>query len=71
MENNDIFTKVLTNDMKKCIENCIFRVNLKNADISSLFKKFDRLSKDNYRPLNILPTLSKLYEKILYIQILQ
>ena len=68
-ENKDIFSIVLTNGMRKCIENCIFPVNLKNADISPLFKKHDRLSKNNYRPVSILPTLSKLYEKILYIQI--
>ena len=37
--------------------------------IFPLFKKLDRLSKNNYRPVSILPTLSKLYEKILYIQI--
>ena len=69
MKNKDIFSKVLTNDIRICIENCIFPVNLKNADISPLFKKLDRLSKNNYRPVSILPTLSKLYEKILYIQI--
>ena len=69
MKNKDIFSKVLTNDIRKCIENCIFPVNLKNADIFPLFKKLDRLSKNNYRPVSILPTLSKLYEKILYIQI--
>ena len=68
-KNKDIFTKVLTNDIRKCIENCTFPVNLKNADIIPLFKKFDWLSKDNYRPVSILPTLSKLYEKILYVQI--
>ena len=69
MKNKDIFSKVLTNDIRKYIENCIFPVNLKNADISPLFKNLDRLSKNNYRPVSILPTLSKLYEKILYIQI--
>ena len=37
--------------------------------IFPLFKKHDRLSKNNYRPVSILPMLSKLYGKILYIQI--
>ena len=68
-ENKDIFSIVLTNGMRKCIENCIFPVNLNSADISPLFKKHDRFSKNNYRPVSILPTLSKLYEKILYMQI--
>ena len=34
-----------------------------------LSKKNDRLFKSNYRPVSILPTLSKIYEKILYKQI--
>ena len=32
-------------------------------------KKNDRLLKINYRPVSILPTVSKIYEKILYVQI--
>ena len=32
-------------------------------------KKNDRLLKINYRPVSILPTVSKIYEKILYAQI--
>ena len=64
MKNKDIFSKVLTNDVRKCIENCIFPVNLKNADISPLFKKLDRLSKNNYRPVSILPTLCEVEWKL-------
>ena len=33
-----------------------------------IFKKFERLLKVNYRPVSILHTLSKVYEKILYPQ---
>ena len=33
------------------------------------FKKNDHLCKSNYRPVSILPALSKIYEKILYNQI--
>ena len=40
-----------------------------SADITPIFKKDDRLLKINYRPVSILPTLSKIYEKILYMQI--
>ena len=32
-------------------------------------KKNERLHKSNYRPISILPTLSKVYEKLFYIQI--
>ena len=46
-----------------------FRNNHKSADVTPIFKKDDRLLKINSRPVSILPTLSKIYEKILYMQI--
>ena len=68
-DNNDICSIVLSSDINRCIHNGNFPNNLKNADITPTFKKGDRLSKCNYRPVSILPTLSKVYEKILYRQI--
>ena len=65
-DNNDICSIVLSSDINRCIHNGNFPNNLKNADITPTFKKGDRLSKCNYRPVSILPTLSKVYEKILY-----
>ena len=49
--------------------NGIFPNNLKNADISPVFKKGDRLDKSNYRPVSILPPLSKIFERIMFFQI--
>ena len=42
---------------------------LKKADVTPVFKKADQLSKENYRPVSILPCLSKVYEKVLAIQL--
>ena len=42
---------------------------MKKADITSIFKKGNRLLKTNYRPVSILATLAKVYEKLLYPQI--
>ena len=39
---------------------------LKQANVSPIFKKDDPLDKENYRPVSILPLLSKEYEKLLY-----
>ena len=39
---------------------------MKNADISPVYKKKDRHVKSNYRPVSILPLLSKPFEHILY-----
>ena len=68
-ENEDICSFVVSSDVNRCIETGKFPDNLKKADITPSFKKGDRLSKDNYRPISILPTFSKIYEKILYQQI--
>ena len=59
----------LSSDFNRRIYNGIFPNNLKHADITPAFKKAKRLRKLNYRSVSILPTLSKVYEKLLYQQI--
>ena len=39
------------------------------ADVSPIFKKEDSFKKENYRPVSILPHMSKVFERILYKQI--
>ena len=46
-----------------------FPNDLKFAEVSSLFKKKDSLSKMNYRPVSILIALSKIYEKAVSVQL--
>ena len=50
------------------IENSVFPVSLKQADIKPIHKKDSRSDKENYRPVSILPNLSKIYERCLYTQ---
>ena len=59
----------LISDVNKCLKNGIFPDHLKYAYITPIFKKDERLDKTNYRPISILPTLSKIYEKVIYHQI--
>ena len=68
-DNVDICTIALSSDFNRCIYNVIFPNNLKHADITPAFKKAERLRKINDRPVSILPTFSKVYEKLLYQQI--
>ena len=68
-DNKDICTIILKTDINRCIIDSIFPINLKNADITPVFKSEDRLLKTNYRPVSILPTITKIYEKLFYIQI--
>ena len=68
-ENLNIFATFLTNDINKCIRKGEFPDKLKTADITPAFKRGDKHDKSNYRPVSILPILSKVYEKCLYKQI--
>ena len=67
--NADICSMTIVYDINKCLNNGVFPDNLKHADTTTSFKKNERLCKTNYRPISILPTLSKVYEKLLYYQI--
>ena len=67
-DNTDICITILSSDINNCILNGVFPSNLKYADITPVFKQVERLLKVNYRPVSILPTLSKIYEKVLYQQ---
>ena len=40
-----------------------FPDGLKEADVTPVFKKDDNTNKENYRPVSILPTVSKIYER--------
>ena len=42
---------------------------MKLANVTSVHKKGNRSEKDNYRPVNILPNLSKIFERCIYNQI--
>ena len=55
--------------LNMCIRKIVFPTELKRADISPLFKRNDCLNKHNFRPVNILPIVSKIFEKILGKQI--
>ena len=46
-----------------------FPTNLKNADVTPVFKKNNPLSKENYRSVGGLPIILKLFEKLMQNQI--
>ena len=45
----------------ECVDKGVFPSFLKNANITLVFKKDFRGSKDNYRPVSILPIISKIF----------
>ena len=42
-----------------------FPGNLKNADVTPVFTKNNPLNKENYRPVSVLPIISKVFEKLM------
>ena len=47
----------------------IFPHELKHADIKPIYKKESRNEKENYRPVSVLPNLSKIFERCMYDQL--
>ena len=56
---------ILTNCINKSIETGFFPDSLKAANITPIFKKDDPLDKANYRPVSILPLISKVCERLI------
>lgn len=54
-----------------CMEQGYFPDELKKAKIIPVFKKGDVADLSNYRPIAILPTISKVFEKILFNRLLE
>ena len=66
---NKRICKELANCINECIKQNKFPNELKIADITPIFKKEDPLDKTYYRPISILPTASKIFERILFNQL--
>ena len=69
-QNSDIFGNYICDFFNECVDKGVFPSILKNANIAPVFKKCFRGSKDNYRPVSILPMISKIFEKLLSKQII-
>ena len=67
--NADLFCFPLTDLFNKLVEERSFPDDMKNADVSSLFKKDDNMSKKNYRPISLLPTIAKIFERLMHRQL--
>ena len=70
-DHGDILAHHLTELFNVMIRNGQFPDELKEADASSLFKKNDPTNKVNYRPIKMLPAMSKIFERLMNNQILQ
>ena len=67
-ENSDIFGRALCSFINDSIKSFTFPSYLKEADITPIHKKDKKDKKENYRPVSILPFLSKIFERSIFIQ---
>ena len=67
-ENKDIVAFFIHHNFNNSLSSSTFPTALKYADVKPVFKKDDKTNKERYRPISILPTLSKVYERLIYNQ---
>ena len=68
-QTSDICCTNLHKIINETIKKCSFPSQLKLADISPVFKKDDAMNVKNYRPVSVLPAVSKLFERVMQRQI--
>ena len=64
-----VYLPFLTKAINNAITDNTFPEQLKKSEVIPLHKKEDPLKKENYRPMSLLPHVSKVFEKIIYKQI--
>ena len=68
-DNKDLFSYFISASFNNAVNKGVFPNELKQADIKSIYKKESRNEKQNYRPVSILPNLSKIFERCIYDQL--
>ena len=56
----------LTNSVNYSIQHSNFPQELKLSEVILVYKKLDPLQKENYRPVSLLPHVSKIFERIIH-----
>ena len=69
LKNSEFCFIELTKCINKAFNENKFPVTLKLSDIVPVFKKLDPTDKTNFRPVSVLPSMSKVFEKIMYDQL--
>ena len=59
----------MNKDFNNCVDKGVFSDDLRHADVTPIHKKKDKSGKTKYRPVSILPNISKIYEKLIYKQL--
>ena len=67
--NADWFSIFASNAFNESVVSCKFPSVLKLADVKPVHKKASRLEKTNYRPVSLLPNITKIFERCMHRQI--
>ena len=67
--NKNIIVLFIHHNFNNSLSSSSFLPGLKYADVRPIFKKDDKNDKENYRPISILPNISKIYEGLMYDQL--
>ena len=68
-ENVDIFAKFIYDNFNDSLMRSKFPSILTTAEVIPVFKKGSSTEKENYRPVSILSNISKIYERLIFEQI--
>jgi len=64
-----VFARLLKPLINESLDLGVFPACLKTANVIPIFKKGDQSNLNNYRPISLLPVLSKVFEKVLNAQL--
>ena len=66
---NTEIKEILALIINQCLQTGIFPDKLKVARVLAIYKKGDKQLLENYRPVSVLPSISKVFEKVIYNQL--
>ena len=69
-EHSDLFAPMLHSFINENVNTSNFPNELKKGDLTFLFKNGNVFAKKNYRPITVLPAMSKIYERIISSQVI-
>ena len=55
--------------INRCLEMAVFPSSEKCSKITPVYKSGERTSMDNYRPISVLPVISKVFERVVHNQL--
>ena len=68
-ENRDIFSEFIMQNCNESISTARFP-DIRSAEVKPVFKKKPRITKENYRLVSILPIISKIFERLIFKQLM-